>query len=150
MSARFRDTAASAMRATQIVVASFVPASFALAAESSAGVVTAGSMLQVMMGLGVVLLFVAAIAWTLKRFALRAPGGNGNLRVVAGAAVGQRERVVIVEIGATWLVVGVAPGQVRALHTLSKPESSVAPIQSHDDNGFAVWLKKMMERRHAG
>ena len=32
--------------------------------------------------------------------------------------VGQRERVVVVEVGGSWLVLGVAPGQVRALHTL--------------------------------
>jgi len=37
---------------------------------------------------------------------------------VSSVMVGQRERVVVVEIGGQWLVLGVAAGQVRALHTL--------------------------------
>jgi len=38
--------------------------------------------------------------------------------VVSSVMVGQRERVVVVEIGDAWLVLGVAAGQVRALHTM--------------------------------
>ncbi|MFO1282229.1 MAG: flagellar biosynthetic protein FliO [Burkholderiales bacterium] len=40
---------------------------------------------------------------------------RGPLRVVASQTVGARERVVVLELGDDWLVVGVAPGQVSAL-----------------------------------
>jgi flagellar protein FliO/FliZ len=45
--------------------------------------------------------------------------------------------VVVVEIGDSWLVLGVAAGQVRALHTMpaqSLPETQAAPAM----NGFAA------------
>jgi flagellar protein FliO/FliZ len=36
--------------------------------------------------------------------------------------IGTRERIVLVEIGDTWIVVGLVPGQIRTLHTLPKGE----------------------------
>ena len=42
--------------------------------------------------------------------------------MIGGVALGPKERLVLVEIGETWLVLGVAPGQVNTLHTLAKPE----------------------------
>jgi flagellar biogenesis protein FliO len=42
------------------------------------------------------------------------------LRVVGGLMIGTRERIVLVEIGDTWIVVGLVPGQIRTLHTLPK------------------------------
>lgn len=103
-------------------------------------------------GLLLVLAVIGAAAWLLKRFAANPGTTTGAIRVIAGAAVGQRERVVLVEIGGTWLVLGVAPGQVNALHSMPKDSaehfgnpSSTAPL-----SGFKGWLQHMMEKRNAG
>ena len=45
---------------------------------------------------------------------------------VGGIAVGSRERVVLLEIGEHWLVVGVAPGSVTGIATLPRGEISPA------------------------
>ncbi|MDI1244807.1 MAG: flagellar biosynthetic protein FliO, partial [Rhodoferax sp.] len=37
----------------------------------------------------------------------------------------QRERVVVVEVGNSWLVLGVAAGQVNALHTMAAEKLTV-------------------------
>jgi len=100
------------------------------------------------LGLAAVLAAVGAIAWLLKRFSGLRGTGSGLIRIVGGAAVGQRERVVLVEVGSTWLLLGVAPGQVRALHTMSKNESAAAPdAPLPTDQGFASWLRRMSEKR---
>jgi flagellar protein FliO/FliZ len=36
--------------------------------------------------------------------------------------IGNRERIVLVEVADTWIVVGLVPGQIRTLHTLPKGE----------------------------
>jgi len=108
--------------------------------------VPAGSILQVVIGLVFVLGLVACAAWLLKRFSGLPGIGSGVIRIVGGAALGQRERIVLVEIGGTWLVVGVAPGQVRALHTMPRVESAVTSGMPTDP-GFAGWLRTMMERQ---
>ena len=111
-----------------------------------------GGMLQMMVGLLLVLAVIVAIAWLLKRFALNHGTPNGNIKVIAGAAVGQRERVVLVEVNGTWLVLGVAPGQVRTLHTMpkghSEPSSETTPISPR--KGFQDWLQQMTDKRNAG
>lgn len=90
----------------------------------------AAGLLQAGLGLAVVIGLIFLFAWGARRFGLQ-PSGNGRLlKIVSSAMVGQRERVVVVEIGDSWLVLGVAAGQVRALHTLpaqSLPETQAAP-----------------------
>ncbi len=107
----------------------------------------AGSVVQVVVGLAAVLALVAGLAWLLKRFSGLRGAGTGLIRIVGGAAVGQRERIVLVEVGSTWLLVGVAPGQVRALHTMTKTESAAAPqVAGPADQGFASRLRRMLEK----
>jgi len=112
--------------------------------------VSTGSVLQVIVSLLLVLAAVVMVAWVLKRINLPAQGAASALKVISGVAVGQRERVVLVEVNDTWLIVGVAPGQVNALHSMPKGN---LPVQSdaapHPSNDFQNWLKKMMEKRNA-
>ncbi|MFT4063129.1 flagellar biosynthetic protein FliO [Paraburkholderia sp.] len=83
-----------------------------------------GAVLQTFVGLAVVIGLVFGCAWLARRFGLQ-PGQRGGLvRTVGGASLGGKERVAVVEIGDTWLVLGAAPGNVRLLHTM--PAGSVA------------------------
>jgi flagellar protein FliO/FliZ len=103
-----------------------------------------------LVGLAMVLAMVGLAAWLLKRFvALRGPG-LGPIRVLAGAAVGPRERVVLVEVGESWLLLGVAAGQVNTLHTMPRSDSIAVPgMQTPMPAGlaFANWLRRVKERR---
>ena len=107
-------------------------------------------MLQVMLGLGLVLAIMAGGAWLLRRFGAMPRGGAGAIKVIGGSAVGQRERVVLIEVNDIWLVVGVAPGHVTALHSMPKGENSHATTQIADaaiNGSFPAWFKQMMEKR---
>ena len=71
------------------------------------------------------LLFVLALIFALAWLAKRLPGVAGSshraLRVVASLSLGPRERVVVVDVGGTQLLLGVGAGGTRALHTLDTP-----------------------------
>ncbi|MFN3752070.1 MAG: flagellar biosynthetic protein FliO [Thiobacillus sp.] len=86
----------------------------------------AGSLLQVFVGLVFVLLLIVATGWLTRRLGIGRSGGTSLLNIVGSTSVGTRERVVVVEIGETWLVVGVAPGSVNALMTLPKGQAPAA------------------------
>ena len=138
-------------------LAAAVSSSLALAADPArptyvpppAAAMSSGSVLQVVLSLLLVLAAVVLVGWILKRINLPQQGAGNALRVISGVAVGQRERIVLVEVNDTWLVVGVAPGQVNALHTMPKGSLSAGPTSpSGDDNKFQVWLKHMMEKRN--
>ena len=117
-------------------------------ATPAPAVSAAGSLLQVFIGLVAVLLLIAATAWVAKRFGVTHGGATSLLRVVSSASVGTRERVVVVEVGESWLVVGVAPGSVNALATLPKGEALPAsPRALHAS--FAANLRQLIEKRRA-
>ncbi|MET0028022.1 MAG: flagellar biosynthetic protein FliO [Candidatus Thiodiazotropha sp.] len=75
------------------------------------------SLLSTFGGLILVLAVIFAAAWLFRRYTQLPVGGKGMVRVLGGASVGSRERVVVVEVDETRLVLGVSPGQVRTLHT---------------------------------
>ena len=95
--------------------------SWALAATD-----TAGSLITVLLSLVLILGGFVAVAWFARRY-LPGMGAQGAVKVVGTTAVGARERVVTIEVGDTWLLLGVGGGNVRLLHTLPKPES----VQEH-------------------
>ena len=120
---------------------------FAQTADSPAPAVSAaGSLLQVFIGLVAVLLLIAGTAWVAKRFGINRGGASSLVQVISSASVGARERVVVVEVGESWLVVGVAPGSVNALMTL--PKGTVpSPTMSTIGAPFAARLQQLIEKR---
>lgn len=97
-------------------------------------------------GLLLVLGLLLGSLWLLKRISQPRGAAAGLLRVVAGISVGPRERVVILELGNSWLVLGVAPGRVSTLAEIPHQEvPTSATTQAGRD--FPAWLKQMVERR---
>jgi flagellar protein FliO/FliZ len=112
--------------------------------------VSSGSVVQMIVSLLLVLAAVMAVAWFLKRINHQHHGALSALKVISGISVGQRERIVLVEVNDTWLVVGVAPGQVNALHSM--PKGSIPEGDSTNgaipERSFQSWLKQHMEKRN--
>lgn len=79
------------------------------------------SALQMLLGLGIVLVAIACTVWLLRRLTPGQLGSVSGLRVVAAVAVGPKERVVLVDVGDQRLVLGVAPGQVTKLTEMPRP-----------------------------
>jgi len=122
------------------------------AAPAGASPAADSGMLQVMLGLGLVLAVIAGSAWLLKRFGGMPRGSANAIKVIGGSAVGQRERVVLVEVADTWLVIGVAPGHVTALHSMPKGESGASTDRAGGGNErdarFSDWFRQVMEKHN--
>lgn len=110
-------------------------------------IIGADSMAKMITALLLVLVIIIACSWALKRFSIIPSTASNQLKVVAATGIGQRERVVVVEIGDTWLVLGVAPGQVRTLHIMAKPPSDTADsILKHTSTEFSDKLDARIEK----
>ncbi len=106
------------------------------------------SLLQVLFALVVVLGVIGLFAWVLRRMSQGTRLGGGLLKIRGGVMLGPKERVVLLEIADTWIVVGVGGGQVNALHAMPRPanaESSTA--ESHDTTKFATWLQQALRTK---
>ena len=86
--------------------------------------VSSGNIAQIIFSLLLVLAAIVLVGWMLKRMNVAQQGSVKLLKVLGAVPIGQRERIVLVEIKDTWLVVGVGPGQIRTLHSLPKMEYS--------------------------
>ncbi|WP_373332607.1 flagellar biosynthetic protein FliO [Thiopseudomonas alkaliphila] len=102
----------------------------------------------------VVLLFIIALilllSYVVKRSGLHGMGTNGKLKVISSTAVGAKERVVIVEVDDTWLVLGVASGQVSKLHQMPaqiKPAPEPTPQSNGFTRRFTQALKQQSQER---
>ncbi|WP_343652211.1 flagellar biosynthetic protein FliO [Herbaspirillum sp.] len=127
------------------------PASAVPAITGSALPSSGGSVFTMLLGLVAVLAVMAGIAWLFKRFGLSQNlGGNAAARVVGGVSVGARERVMVIEVGEQWIVVGVAPGRVNALATLPRQEVAAQQSGHAGAPAFATWLKHTMDKRNGG
>jgi flagellar protein FliO/FliZ len=143
------DRFVHAMRSALLPPAALLAPQAVLAQAAPAAPDTAGGIIQVLLGLAAVVLLLLAALYLLKRLSAPRGAAAGMLRVLSAAAVGQRERVVLVEVGDTWLVVGVAPGSVNALHTLPRQELSAVPAgAAPPGKDFGTWLRQALERGH--
>jgi len=79
-----------------------------------------GSMLSVFLSLFLILGGFVLVAWLVRRY-MPGVGKQGVVKVVGATMVGPRERVVVVEVENTWLLLGVGAGQVRLLDKRDKP-----------------------------
>lgn len=89
--------------------------------------------------LALVVAIIVLCSYLVKRWGPSRGLTGGRLKVVGSTAVGNRERVVIVEVEDTWLVLGVGGGQVNKLHELAVPDESEAlqPPPYSEAEGFA-------------
>lgn len=125
----------------------FLPLAFpAWAASEAPAVSTGGALFQGLLGLLIVLAALAVFFWFLRRFAPGQTGAQGVVKVVGGVMLGPRERLVVVEVGETWLLLGVGGGQVNTLHTLPRPANYV-PSPRDPLPGFAEKFKDLIQKR---
>jgi flagellar protein FliO/FliZ len=115
-----------------------------------------GSLLQTILALVLVLALLAGLAWAAKRYGPRVAGNSANLRMVGALNIGGRERIMVVEVGDQWIVVGASPGRVNALATMPKGDSATntsasATLAAHTPSAstFSDWLKQTIDKRNA-
>lgn len=101
------------------------------------------SVLQLLLGLGLVLGTIFVIAWLLRRVTLL-PGQHRKLKVVAALSLGQRERAVLVQVGDQQLLLGVAQGQVTLLKSFEQP---VIQPETESGTAFSQTLSRYLQKR---
>ena len=87
------------------------------------------ALLSVVAFIAVLAMLPWGIKWVQRRAAAGgvagAGAGHAASRIVAAVAVGPQQRVMTIEVGPesarTWIVVGVTPQAITALHTLPAP-----------------------------
>ena len=96
---------------------------FAAPAASQAHT-SGGSLFEVTLALLAIVALIAGLAWVLKRMRGFGTAGHDRIQVLSERALGPKERCVLVRVGGTDILVGVATGSVNTLHVF--PPGAIA------------------------
>jgi flagellar protein FliO/FliZ len=102
------------------------------------------------LALGLVLGCVFLCGWLARRIGARPLAPGKVMRVVSSTSLGQREKVVIVEVQGKWLVLGVTAQQVSALSEFEAPVAETESIDAITGNSFAERLAVALKRNLRG
>ncbi|MHC5147839.1 flagellar biosynthetic protein FliO [Stenotrophomonas rhizophila] len=107
---------------------------------------TAPGMFGAVLALLGVLALIIGLGWLLKRM----PGSGfrpaEGLRVVASLTVGAKERVVVVEVNGTQLLLGVTAGGINTLHQLPEPLPAPTPARLPDFKHLPNFAQLLQQR----
>lgn len=102
---------------------------------------------EVLAALTLVVVAIVAVSWLMRRMNGLNLHGNFGMRILAAMPLGQRERVVLVEIGGTQLLLGVTVNGINRLHEFDPPldfkQRSAGTIE------FAARLRQAMRGSEA-
>jgi flagellar protein FliO/FliZ len=102
-----------------------------------------GSLTQLTLSLIAIVALILAISWALKRLKLAGPRGMGEIAVLDELNVGPRDRIVLIRVGESQVLVGIGAAGLTPLTPLATPivlKGGAAPP------AFAERLRDMMKR----
>jgi flagellar protein FliO/FliZ len=109
--------------------------------------------IQILLALSFVIFLMLAIAWLIKRIGPGMIRQQLPMKVIGGMRIGNREKVMVIEVADQWLVLGITAQQINTLATLPKQElnepNEAKEAETATNNPFANWLKTTMEKRNA-
>lgn len=120
-----------------------LPQSLYAAAEEKAMPVdplSASSIANMFMGLGLVLALIFLMAWVARRMGGMQLSGSQKIRLLGGLSLGPREKVVLIQVENKRLLLGVAQGQVNTLHELEGDYDNAAEPSQDSASDFKAKL----------
>ena len=102
-----------------------------------------GSLTQLTLSLLAIVALIIAIGWVLKRFKLGTAQGSLDAAVLEDLKVGPRERILLIRVGESQVLVGIGSGGIVPLTPLAAPIVLKAALPAP---AFAERLREIMKR----
>jgi flagellar protein FliO/FliZ len=102
-----------------------------------------GSLAQLTLSLMAIVALILAISWALKRLKLARPRGSGEIAVIDELSVGPRDRIVLIRVGESQVLVGVGAAGLVPLTPLTVPITLKAAAAAP---AFADRMRDLMKR----
>jgi len=107
--------------------------------------VTSGSVLQMLVGLVLVIALIFIVGWLIRRISGFSVYSHAHLKVISGLHVGQKEKVLLIQVADKQILLGVTPYSIHTLHELP---ASIENTNSTDSSelSFSDRLLKAMRK----
>lgn len=126
------------MRRIAAAIGGFLPCALMAAPAPAPAVDSGAELVRVLISLLGVVALIFFVGWLSRRAQTRIRPGGRKIRVVESMPVGVKDRIMLLEVGGTQLLVGASPsGGLRTLHVLETPVAEDAvPPQAPTIRGF--------------
>lgn len=106
---------------------SLLPGKLLVAAEQadpavrSEALVSAGSMVQMLIALVVVVAIIVGLSILVRRLSLVPGASGGMIRIVSSLALNSKDRLLLVQVGEEQILISASPGRIGKVHELQAP-----------------------------
>ena len=105
----------------------------------------AGQLSQLALGLLVVVGLIFALGWLLRRVGPMAGQGGQHIRLLSSLPLGPRDRLLLVDVGGTQMLLGASPGRINTLHVFEQPVADLSQAAAGNSD-FARKLQAILKR----
>lgn len=110
----------SALKSFVNVMSLFVLGAQAAASQVQVQSGSVSQLVSVLLALAAVLGLIFLLSWLVKRSGA-GWGRSDHIKVLSTMALGTRERILLVEVGATQMLLGVTAHSIKTLHVFAEP-----------------------------
>jgi flagellar protein FliO/FliZ len=96
-----------------------------------------GPLVQTSLSLLLVLVVIVGFAFLIRRIQTNLPGNHSLIHIKSSIALGSKERLALVEVGGTWVLLGITASSINHLMTLPNPPE----IAEGQTDANQSWLK---------
>lgn len=111
------------------------------ALATPASPLSVGSLAQLSLSLVGIVVLILAISWALKRLKLAGPRGSGEIAVIDELSLGPRDRIALIRVGDSQVLIGIGSGGIVSLTPLPAP---IAIKPAAQTPAFADRLRDIM------
>jgi len=112
-------------------------------AASPVSPLSVSSVAQLTLSLIAIVALIIAISWVLKRLKLAGPRGRGEISVLDELTLGPRERILLIRVGESQVLIGIGAGTIVGLTPLA---ANIALNGAPPAPVFADRLREFMKR----
>ncbi|NOQ78408.1 MAG: flagellar biosynthetic protein FliO [Gammaproteobacteria bacterium] len=105
--------------------------------------------LNVFLGLIVILVMIFSLAWFMKKMGYSNVTGQGQLKIIASLNLGQKEKIVLIQVGKQQLLVGMTATQINTLHVLDEvlEETDIKQFGTTGNGAFASKFSELLKHK---
>ncbi|MFN3164993.1 MAG: flagellar biosynthetic protein FliO [Pseudohongiellaceae bacterium] len=116
-------------------------------AASPVSVLDTGSLVQMLLALGVVIVLIVGLSFAIRKFNMFAAGSSAHIRIVGGLALSNKDRLLLVQVGNEQLLISASPGRVNMVHEMREPvDADAATTRPVNNPNFASLLQAVTQR----
>ncbi len=104
-----------------------------------------GPLLQTTLSLLLVLGVILGFAYLVRRIQSKLPGNPSLIHVKSSIALGSKERLALVEVSGTWVLLGVTSTSINHLMTLPNPPDIAEDSATSNKSWLQTYLSEKKE-----